>query len=64
MKLLDVTTLQVISPTQLGVMFNKIVKTHAEKKGWKKGDRLAVYECGSGYYIKKVKDKTIFKRKR
>ena len=57
MKLLDICTLQEFSPTQFNVLLNKVVKAKCVKMGWKKQDRIAVYESGKGFFIEKIEDK-------
>lgn len=54
MKLLDTTPLQETQKEQMLVGLNKRVKEQAKAMGWKKGDLIAIYRHGAGFFISKA----------
>lgn len=57
MNLLDITPLQEPNEHQFSIHFASFVKKQMQLLGWKKGDRIAIYRQGMGFFITKNADR-------
>ena len=55
MKLIDVANLQEPQPSQYALQFTEKVKKIMKAMGWEKGDGIALYRHGAGFFIEKAR---------
>jgi len=58
MKIIDVIPLQEPDDTQFGLKFKQAVKKMMLGLGYKKGDRIALYRHGSGFFFERTETPT------